>query len=171
MKSLWIDRDKLLALVGELTAGHVSYGLGSKASLTTEPKDVKKIDCSGFVRYLLYKATDGQVKMPDGSWHQNKWCDDNGFAKVDYAAEAGLNDSWLRLGYFPKKKGMAAGHIWFVLNGQTIESHGGKGPNRREWDTKVLKNNVTRCYKIGLTHTYLCLPIPIVNQVCLPWPF
>src|SRR5205085_264760 len=112
----------------------------------------KAIDCSGFVRYLMYRATHGEVIMPDGSWIQNDWCRHNHFAKVKYATAADA-DGWLRIAFLPPKKGHA-GHVWLILNGMTLESHGHKGPHSRPWDTAVLKSQVTDCYQLAQTNTF-----------------
>ncbi len=144
VKKLTINGKLLHAFVDAMTDGHCKYSFGTKASpLTIETAKVKKIDCSGFVQYLLYTVTTNHLKIHAGSWHQNEYFETNNFAQVDYATEASNKDNVLRLGYY---KG-SPGHIWFVLNGMTIESSGGKGPNRRLWST--LKTKVQRCYVIA----------------------
>lgn len=149
-KKIMIDGAKLKAFMDGMLGGHVKYGLGKKASpLTIEPTKIKKIDCSGFVQYLLYTVTGGTVKIKAGSWHQNKYFEDNRFEQVDYKTEASKRDNVLRLGYFFGGGGGGIGHIWFVLNAETIESHGSKGANRRSWSTSVLTTKVERCYVIG----------------------
>jgi hypothetical protein len=92
-----------------------------------------------------------------GSWMQNDWLKKQGFGTVDYEDVGSLKDNILRLGYFPKYSGAAAGHIWFILNGKTIESYSGgtkHGPGRRPWDTKVLRSHVKACYEIGALKKY-----------------
>lgn len=152
MKSFWVDPDVLQDYRARLQAAKISYGLGAKASLNVEPEKITKIDCSGYLRYLLYHITKHEVNIQGGgSWWQNKWCKDVGLEVVDYSTAAEL-DGWLRIGYFAKPAGMAAGHIWLVLNGSTLESHGGKGPDSRPWDTAKLVKHVEKCYKFGPTH-------------------
>ena len=149
-KKIMIDGEKLKTFMDDMLDGHVKYGLGKKASpLTIEPAKIKRIDCSGFVQYLLYTVTRGTVKIKAGSWHQNKYFEDNRFEQVEYQTAAAKKDNVLRLGYFFGGGGGGIGHIWFVLNGETIESHGSKGANRRPWSTSVLTNKVERCYVIG----------------------
>ena len=143
---LCLEGAKLIAFCQAMMDGHCSYGFGKKARpLSTAPADVSRIDCSGFVRYLLYQVTDRRVTIPDGSWNQDAWFRGNNFQQVDYADTA-KHDGVLRLGYFSG----SPGHIWFVRNGKTLESHGSKGPNRRKWDTGVLKKNVKRCYVVAM---------------------
>jgi len=150
MQAIWIDPFRLLDLCNRLMDGHISYGFGIKANLHVQPEDIKSIDCSGFVRYLLYNATYSALKMPDGSWMQHDWCQKSLFEAVNYAT-ADRCDGWLRIAFLPPKAGHA-GHVWLVQNGATIESHGGKGPDRRPWDTTILKSQVTACYKLAQTY-------------------
>jgi hypothetical protein len=160
--SLFIDYDLLLEVSGKLMDGHVSYGLGSKApSLDCDPAAITKIDCSGFVRYLLYQATDNQVVLPDGSWHQREWCQGKKLAKVDYE-EAGSSDGWLRIAFISPRKGHA-GHVWLILEGQTLESHGKtKGPDRRPWNTRVLTAGVSACFRLAQMYTITIGPVQVV---------
>ena len=145
-KTISIDGAALAAFMDATMGGHIEYGLGDKASpLTIDPSAIRKIDCSGYVQYLLYTVSSGAVHVRSGSWYQNKYFKDNRFEEVDYATEASKRDNTLRLGYF--HGGGKVGHIWFVLNGETIESSGGKGPNRRDWN--ALSHRVQHCYVIG----------------------
>ncbi len=136
----------VLGFCQEMMDGHCKYGFGKKASpLSTSPSKVTEIDCSGFVRYLLYQVTNGGVVIPDGSWAQDEWFRKHRFPQVEYATAAKL-DGVLRLGYFSG----SPGHIWFIQNGKTIESHGkSRGPNRRSWNTSVLQTKVQRCYEVS----------------------
>jgi hypothetical protein len=130
--------------------GHIKYKLGAKPGLNTKPEDIKSSDCSGFVRYLLYNATNGHMNFGGGgggTWWQNKWCVDQGLDIVDYSTAAN-SDSHLRVAFIHGGGGKI-GHVWLILNGLTIESHGGKGANRRDWDTASLKNGVNVCYKLA----------------------
>jgi hypothetical protein len=126
--------------------GVVKYRLGSKPKLGTMPGVYfKTSDCSGFVGWLLYGASHGKVTLRTGSWYQRKWCDDEGFKKVKYSEVAKLKDSRLRIAFIRPESGKI-GHVWLVINGQTIECYGGHGVGRRPWDTKVLMDNVSDCY-------------------------
>jgi hypothetical protein len=139
MMTINVDMDRLLEIARQMMDGHVKYGLGSKApSLSCEPSAIKSIDCSGFVRYIIYKATSGAVHMPDGSWIQHDWCKLQKLPTADYKTEAMKLDNWLRIAFLPKHE-KHPGHVWLVLNGKTLESHGHKGPDRRMWNTPALK--------------------------------
>lgn len=143
---LSINPTKLNEFMNAMMDGHCKYGFGDKANpLSIDPPKVKKIDCSGFVQYLLYTVTNGNLRIPAGSWHQNKYFEDNNFEQVNYLTDAPKKDGVLRLGYFSG----SPGHIWFVKNGMTIESSGGKGPNRRAWSTPAIKDKVKRCYVVS----------------------
>jgi hypothetical protein len=66
-----IDGRRLLAL--KMLAMGVKYRLGSKPKFGAVPlRDFKTSDCSGFVRWILFGASDGRVKMEPGSWHQHR---------------------------------------------------------------------------------------------------
>lgn len=164
--TLHLERNWLLELAGELMDGHVSYKFGSKPLLTKEPSEVTSADCSGFVRYLLYRASDMQIKIPAGSWNQEDWCKKTGLPKVEYSTAAN-NDGWLRIAYLPKKNGHPR-HVWLILNGRTIESRGGVGPDRRAWDTPVLKNNAHACFKLAQMYTLELGPITVNGLACCP---
>jgi cell wall-associated NlpC family hydrolase len=114
MRTLHVDGQELLKRCRGLMDGHVKYSLGAKAtSLSLTPSQIREIDCSGFAQYLLHHVC--RVRIPAGSWHQNKWFKDQQFAKEEYPEVGGTKDNCLRVGYFPRKPGMTAGHIWFVL--------------------------------------------------------
>lgn len=132
--SVPLDEDRLRELVAACRKAGVRYGLGSKApSLTAVPgRDFGAIDCSGFVRWALYQASDGRLKLPDGSVNQQDWVRANNYKKSDI--EAGkLADGRVRIAFMSPSDGGGVGHVALVLNGKTLESHGGKGPNRRAW--------------------------------------
>lgn len=140
-----LDRPLLIELMKKTMGGRVRYRLGAKApTLDCDSSIIHEIDCSGYVRYLIHRATHGRVTMPDGSFIQRDWCKSEGFRKCDYADCAKL-DSVLRIGFITPTK-HEAGHVWMICSGQTIESRGGKGPSRRPWHTRVLTRDVAACY-------------------------
>lgn len=141
-RTLEVDRSKLIELMRASGAmgliRKIIYRLGAKARFGAKPgTDFKAIDCSGFVRWILNGCTDPPLQMPDGSWRQRVWCQNQGFKRVPYD-ECGRMDSRLRIAFIDPTSD-EAGHAWLVVNGQTIESRGGRGPSRRLWDTPVLK--------------------------------
>src|ERR1051325_8593128 len=114
MKTISINTQKLSELLAQTMDGHIVYGFGSKAALSALPATITKIDCSGYVRYLIYNITNGTVTMPDGSWIQHEWCDKQKFHKTPYSTAA-ERDGWLRIAFLPPVGGHA-GHVWLILN-------------------------------------------------------
>jgi len=146
---LYLLSSRLKSVRDQLLAGHISYQLGAKARLDALPTTIQHIDCSGFVRYLLYQASDRQLVMPDGSWKQREWCQKQRFEAVNYATAAEC-DGWLRIAFINPKP-QRAGHVWLIRNGLTLESHGRtKGPDQRMWNTQVLQENVSYCFKLAV---------------------
>src|SRR5918994_1928183 len=51
-------------------------------------------------------------------------------------------------------------HVWMILNGQTIESHGRTtGPNRRPWDLPKLRDNAHSCFKLAQPYSLSVMPV------------
>jgi hypothetical protein len=148
--SIFVNNNKLTEFLNQMMDGHVGYHLGAKVEpLSKDPKAVNQVDCSGFVRYLVYKVCN-LVITSGGTWWQNEWCKSHLQSEANYKC-AGQRDGVIRIGYFPKPSGLAAGHIWLILNGMTIESHGHTGPDRRAWNTSVLVTHVKNTYVLGPT--------------------
>ena len=58
--------------------GRVAYSFGAKAAnLSEDTRFIDQIDCSGFVRYALARATNQALILPDGSSNQHDWADAN----------------------------------------------------------------------------------------------
>lgn len=112
----------------------VTYGLGAKAKHGAKPgKDFKKIDCSGFVRELIWRSTSPSFNFPDGSVVQHQWIRDNGFARSK-PAEARSTDDIVRIAFLrPQDTSSGIGHVVVIYKGMTLESHGGVGPDSRPW--------------------------------------
>lgn len=145
---------KLLLQLHARCEDRVRYGLGAKApKLSAASHEIHKIDCSGYVRWLLYRASGGELVLPDGSWHQNKFAASRFRKIMRYRDVTYADPSRLFLAYLPPIPKI--GHIWLVNrrehNGDvdvwTIESHGGHGANSRRWNYGVLKY-ATACYEI-----------------------
>jgi hypothetical protein len=151
--SILIDQSRLSAVCASLFDGHVAYCYGAKASLTADPATIQQIDCSGFVRYLTYQATNGQIVLPDGSWNQHRWCKSRKLSKVAYSTAA-KRDGWLRIAFI-ESTASHAGHVWLVLNGMTLESDGSKGPDQRPWNYSILRKEVGACYLFARTYMLL----------------
>jgi hypothetical protein len=121
----------------------VKYRLGAKAKFSTPASSIKAIDCSGLVRYLVYHSTKNRLEIPDGSWNQRDWALKH-LTRVPYISVRD-NPNELYLATLDPKNGKA-GHIWFINDGFTMESHGGRGPNERPWNTPILRNEVDYCF-------------------------
>lgn len=144
-----IDGDRLDDLMGQLTDGHIHYSLGAKAPhLNCSPSEITAIDCSGFVRYLIYQLTGMTIR--DGSYNQHDWCIAQRLPQAEYDDDASSSDCILRIAFIVPSRQHHIGHVWLILNGMTLESHGHtKGPDRRPWSTRVLLDDVDACYELA----------------------
>ena len=161
--SVNLDMGKLLDALRACEARGVVYGYGSKAPehsgqkyVFDYPPTFTAIDCSGFSRWSLYHATGGALLIPDGSANQNDWAGKQGLkhygpdkAHTAYQSIGGNKDNYLRMAFCRASPAETIGHVWFLRNAFTIESHGGGGPSSRPWDTPVLSRIVTDLYILG----------------------
>jgi len=141
MKTIPVDRTRLVEAL-ESCENRVTYNLGAKVPLDAEPGAIKKIDCSGWARWLVHFITHGETTMPDGSQNQLAWCRESNFKLTEFG-NCALTDGRLRICFMRAKPG-GHGHVWLCINGRTIESYGGHGVGRRKWDT--LKRSVCATY-------------------------
>ena len=142
IKTITVDRGLLVDLIKKTTDGHIKYKLGAKCKIDADSSEIKAIDCSGFVRWLIYRISGFDID--DGSWIQRRYLDTMGFTYCNYADCAKLDDK-LRIAFINPEDGKA-GHVWLVVNGMTIESYGHNGPGRRPWNTRTLKSKVDYCF-------------------------
>jgi hypothetical protein len=135
--SLSLDIQAMLRTLADQRRAGVVYNLGAKIPLKPNlvpGKDYKSVDCSGEVRFLLWVASGGRVVLPDGSWIQHQAVKKAGFKKSSVDS-AKLQDGVLRIAFLdPNDSHSHIGHVVLVLNGETLESHGSHGPNRRAWN-------------------------------------
>lgn len=142
---------KKLCTIFSASIGRIKYKLGVKPLLNAKVQNIEHSDCSGFVRWLLYQASDGKIKIGLGSWYQQKWCQEQGFKKTDYSQSAPLKDNRLRIAFI-NQHGSEAGHVWLVFNGWTKECFGGYGVGTRRWNASIdggkssLDKAVSACY-------------------------
>lgn len=130
-----LDIALLLTLIQRTEQEGNQYRLGGKApSLDADSSQIRRvgIDCSGFVRWILFRATHNQLVIPDGSWNQADWAEDIGF-KHSTIESGKLLDGVVRLAHMKPLSPGGIGHILLIHNGKTIESSGKRGPNRRTW--------------------------------------
>jgi hypothetical protein len=113
----------------------VTYGLGAKVPFhgAVPGRDFKKVDCSGFVREAIWRASDPHVAFPDGSVVQHDWVRSKGF-QPGAVADGMLDDNHVRIAFLrPQDVSSHVGHVVLLSGGHTLESHGGVGPDSRPW--------------------------------------
>lgn len=114
----------------------VTYGLGKKVPFfgAVPGKDFTQVDCSGFVREAIRRATNPMLPFPDGSVVQHEWIDNHRFERGT-VADGKLADGAVRVAFLrPQDSPHGIGHIVLISNAKTLESHGGTGPDQRSWD-------------------------------------
>ena len=173
--SIFIEKNQRFEIFDSLADGHVKYAVGTdkqtgkllgKAALGATPQSIKALDCSGFVRYLIYQATDGQTTMSDGSHYQRKWCEKQLLTVQEYGKTAYRADSKLRIAFLSADPpSQSYGHVWLIYNGKTLESYSsGKGPGRRPWSTAVLANNVNACFVLASVYSLTLGPVAVSSR-------
>jgi hypothetical protein len=115
-----VDLWRLLS-VHDRMAWRVKYVFGAKASpLMTDPAAISALDCSGYARVQL--AHQG-ILSPDGSSQELDFIRSAGARVVNYENVLRYavkdHDRLFLAGWAPSAS--EAGHIWFVLAGQTLE--------------------------------------------------
>lgn len=99
----------------------------------TPGSDFKSVDCSGFVREAIWRATAPHMNIIDGSVRQHDWVRDAGFEHSS-VADALHEDGVIRIAFLrPQDSPSRIGHVAIVHNAFTIESHGGVRPDSRPW--------------------------------------
>lgn len=143
----WLDvnPDKLIALTQSLIDAGFHYSRdgepGAKIKpiglqATEVPQAERYVDCSGFTRWALFHASNRELVIPDGSVNQREWCQHVGFKRSTPDACA-AEDGAVRIAFLTPDGAVRAGmsaeerHVMLVTGGLTMESHGGKGPDRR----------------------------------------
>lgn len=131
-----LDWSKVQFFVQACRAAGVGYALGAKIpnDTSTPGTDFMSVDCSGFVRVAIRKATDPTVGFPDGSVVQQDWVRAKGFTHSSIA-DGMFTDGRVRIAFLnPNDSPQGIGHVALVCNGLTAESHGGVGPDARPFD-------------------------------------
>jgi hypothetical protein len=155
---LRVDLAKLHNVFDRMCLAGTTYLLGGKApSLNAEPEDIDRIDCSGFVRYAIYQAGNG-FKIPDGSFKQREWCEEQGLHEVaDYAdINAHMTKNRLFIAFITAgvRGAGRVGHVWLIgdfdpdRGADTMESYGGHGVGSRQWNHPVLVRRVHKVFEI-----------------------
>lgn len=135
--TLNIDLSLLMTLHRRVVASGNQYGLGDKVPIGADSSDVRgeDVDCSGYVRWLLHRATGEVFDIKDGSWIQHDFVKEIGF-KRSTVQNATLSDNVLRIAFLAPGRIGRIGHVALILNGRTLESHSGTGPDSRQWNPK-----------------------------------
>jgi hypothetical protein len=167
------DTVDLVMLLKNLFAGHIRYDIAKGRSQSigkatgkrdedwTKPAAIKRLDCSGFVQYVIHETTRQYWKIPTGSVKQKDWLVANKFLnyqqkgesiKIPYKRESPKCDNLVRIAFKQTIPGKAktktsaevekkVGHVWLVINGKTYESTatGGKtiGPKSFPWSKRT----------------------------------
>jgi cell wall-associated NlpC family hydrolase len=146
-RTMHINAHNLAAYKEECYRLGVKYGFGAKDPHPGSfPPTYHEIDCSGYVRTLLYYAT-GEL-IPDGSTVQHEWFKNNGFKKVPYS-DTSRKDDVLRISFAAPTPKEPVGHVWLCAHDHTIESYGGCGPGERPAGTRILVYRETDTFEVG----------------------
>lgn len=161
-----VDLDLLDTVFARLAHRGIPYRLGGKIPLdsdTSDPRIARGVDCSGFTRYALAKATNGALVIPDGSWNQHDWCRKQALHRLaQYSDVTQADPSRLFIAFINTEPGRV-GHVWLIHRAQTsgidwkeippttLESHGGRGVDSRPWNTRILLRLVSECFELLTT--------------------
>jgi hypothetical protein len=143
------DFESLEVLLASLMDGHVSYRLGAKCRHASrdEPADVQALDCSGLIEYLFYRISNPNTDIPSGSSNQEDWFEER-YPRVSYD-DAARYDSHLRVAFRDRRRNVIR-HVWFIVNGRTIESTtrgDNNGPTSLPWDARL--SEADDCFLLG----------------------
>lgn len=142
-----VDHQELNRVFGSMK-GRVKYQLGAKAGFHIPVEQIERIDCSGFVRYLLFYATG--VIIPDGSQNQLAWARRNlrrldKYSNVEYAED---DPSRIFIGFLTPDPGHEwPRHVWLIRGGKTMESFSSRGVSWRPWNAAVL-SGCRNCFEV-----------------------
>ncbi|MBV9852067.1 MAG: hypothetical protein JO250_20570 [Armatimonadetes bacterium] len=139
--TLPLDMGKVLEFLDACLEAGVNYGVtdGNKIPHhgAVPGVDFKHVDCSGFMWEAVWRGIRPAVStFPDGSVRQHDWVRNHGFEPSSPKA-GGLGDGLVRIAFlapvFRGRTKVKDGHVTLIYLGWTIESHGGRGPDRRAW--------------------------------------
>lgn len=157
-----ISLSKLLSDAAQLERQGVTYKLGAKAHALSVPlSSIERLDCSGYIRYALFRATGGALIVPDGSQNIREWAENAGLHKVAHYSDCNKYLTAARLFICFIKPGAnsagSIGHCWLVgqfdgdAAAETLECCGSLGVGSRSWDTGILKREFFSCYELPTT--------------------
>ncbi len=127
----------------------VRYKFGAKFdSISVEHPMGRRVDCSGYIRWLVLHGSNGELLLPDGSVNQHAFILQQGFPMREYS-KALLNASGAVYINFFRPTKILAGHVWLLHNGKTMESHFGKGINSRSGQLLARMGRKVYCYRLS----------------------
>lgn len=142
------DLDLMWVLVKKLQARKIPYLWGGKApSPGCDSNEITKgLDCSGLSDWLAYRATEGDVNLPEGSVAQHEWCEKN-LPKANYRGIREFGKGRLFIAF---ENPEPTGHVWFIdgTTCMTLESYGHHGPGSRQFDLPMFLRIVDACYEL-----------------------
>jgi len=145
-----LDPERLRRYLASCEAKGIGYQLGAKANdLLAIPPDYAEIDCSGWVRAAVAVATDGHLILPDGSVHQNDWCEGHDLKRSTFAA-CHLRDGLTRICFVRPSAQHWIGHVYLVHQSRTLESWSGHGPGSRSILSHILSAEMTEVYVLAV---------------------
>jgi cell wall-associated NlpC family hydrolase len=145
-----INRQRLM-LAFHAMVGRVLYAWGAKEDdLTTWPAFVERLDCSGFVRFIVAWASGQRIIMPDGSAQQHTWCNAAALHQLDSYHDLSYtvdDPDRLFIAFIPPT-GSHPGHVWLVRAGSTMECRSRAGVSSRAWNAPVLRRGAVAVYEL-----------------------
>ena len=121
----------------------IPYVWGDKPALNLVIPDIPGSDCSGWVRYLVYHVSQGVCLLPEGSFEQHAHLK-TFLRPYPYGGATQIKGNLFLAFIEPAKQ--HAGHVWFVLDGVTLECYGGHGVGSRDALAHPLPQEVAACY-------------------------
>jgi hypothetical protein len=127
----------------------VRYKFGAKFSNFKELHPIGRyVDCSGFMRWLVYHGSDGKLSLVDGSVNQHSQIQQLGFPVREYSEALYSRTGAIYICFFRPTQYLA-GHVWLLSDGMTMESHYGKGISTRSGRILALMGRKVYCYRLS----------------------
>lgn len=153
----------------ERAPGKGKIGGRKDADVSKLNRDRVKLDCSGYIQYLLYQTTWRNVFISGGTMSQQKYLRANGYREYEkalvktlYFYEAGKIDDMVRIAFRATDRALkkatsgggsgqgGVGHVWLTINAMTYECTT-KGPNNgpASFPFSVRENDVDAYFVLG----------------------
>jgi hypothetical protein len=102
----------------------VLYGYGDKPALDADSSTISRADCSGFTRWVVYRASG--VTIPEGSVEQHAWAQANLKSVPFVEARNDQTNRMFQCFIVPSDVNDNIGHTYFLQNGSSFECCGGE---------------------------------------------